>query len=82
MPDLGGMPMRIISTYRTRAVGFETLAKRTRDASLKHRLYDLARACSALAEAIERNEENITAATLDKLPKALAVKPLELLREK
>jgi hypothetical protein len=49
--------MRIISTYRTRAIGFETLAKRTRDASLKQRLYDLARACSALAEAIERNPE-------------------------
>jgi hypothetical protein len=49
--------VRIINAYRTRAIGFEKLAKRTGDANTKQRLYDLSRACAAVAEAIERNPE-------------------------
>ena len=62
--------MRTISAYRTRAIGFEKLAKRTGDASIKQRLYDLSRACAAVADAVERNpgfpeiEEIERAATL------------------
>jgi hypothetical protein len=47
--------VRIIHAYRSRAIDFEELAKRTRDAGLKRRLSDLARTCVAVAEAIERN---------------------------
>ena len=47
--------MRIVDAYRTRAIGFEELARRTSDAGLKRRLTDLAQTCVAVADAIERN---------------------------
>jgi hypothetical protein len=60
--------MHIVSAYRARAIGFEALAKRTGDASLKQRLYDLARACAALAEAVERNPELVEIEQLERPP--------------
>lgn len=47
--------VRIVDAYRTRAIGFEELARRTSDAGLKRRLTDLAQTCVAVADAIERN---------------------------
>jgi len=47
--------VRIVDAYRTRATGFEELAKRTSDMGLKRRLTDLAQTCAAVADAIERH---------------------------
>lgn len=47
--------VRIVDAYRTRAIGFEELARRTSDAGLKRRLTDLAQTCVAVADAIERH---------------------------
>ena len=47
--------MHIVISYRTRAIGFENLAKQTYDEDLRQRLFDLSRTCAAIAEAIERN---------------------------
>lgn len=45
----------IVISYRTRAIDFEALARRINDAEIKQRLFDLSRACKAVADAIERN---------------------------
>jgi len=47
--------VHIVNAYRTRAMGFEELARRTGDNGLKRRLNDLAQTCAAVADAIERN---------------------------
>jgi hypothetical protein len=47
----------IARSYRTRAIGLENLAKRTRDEDIKQRLFDLSRTCMAVAAAIERNPD-------------------------
>ena len=49
--------MNIIRTYRTRAMSFKQLAARTGEPSLKDRLNELARVCTDVADAIERNPE-------------------------
>jgi len=49
--------MSIVRTYRTRASGFKKLAARTGEPSLKDKLNELARACTDVADAIERNPE-------------------------
>ena len=53
----GSIPVHIVSSYRTRALGFEKLAKQTRDADIRQRLIDLSRTCMAVADAIERHPE-------------------------
>lgn len=47
--------MQIVSSYRARAIGFEALARRTRDTDIKQQLFELSLAYMAVADAIERN---------------------------
>jgi len=54
---IGTAVMSIVKTYRKRAVGFIQLAARTGEPSLKDKLNELARACTDVADAIERNAE-------------------------
>lgn len=49
--------MLVVRSYRARAIGFENLARRTRDGDIKQRLFDLSQTCMAIADAIERNPD-------------------------
>lgn len=49
--------MATVKAYRARAVGFQKLAARTEEATLRDRLNELASAYFDVANAIERNPE-------------------------
>ena len=63
-----GTSVRIVDAYRTRAIGFEDLARRTSAAGLKRRLTDLAQTCVAVADAIERNPGLVEIDQFDREP--------------